>query len=1370
MIAQTPEFSWALKAGGAGVQEGGSSVATDAFGNIIVTGSFEGVATFGTTVLTSAGGRDIFIAKYNKSGKLVWAERAGGSSNDDGYDVAVDGLGNIYITGKFENTANFGTISLNSIDHADMFIAKYDSSGNVMWAKRAGGSRGAQGNGIAVDKMGDSIVTGRFSGTSTFDTVTLVSDGSWPDIFIAKYNDSGELIWVRQAGGSNYDQGFDIVFDSFGNSIITGQFYETASFDNIKISSAGYNDIFIAKYNSFGDAVWAKRAGGTEYDMGSAVAVDDLGNIIVCGSFFGNASFGSIMISSAGLRDIFIAKYDSSGDLFWVKNAGGIEKDDVRSITIGDSSDYIITGKFEGTISYSTSTLISTGKDDVFVAKYDAAGNVQWAIRAGGDEGDGGNGIVSIGSGNYVVTGTFGSVAYFDSIKIYSAGDWDIFIARLNENILLNPSFESGDLTNWETENYNNSLFNIVDDCAQGNFSLNIKIGNISEHWHTQLKQLIPVKKQTRYELSFYAKASSERIIQFSLHKDNDPYTWYGMWLEQKLTTEWQKYDLSFVCNSTDSLARFAVTFGDQKPDVWIDGFTLNEVGPAPPGKTVLFRVTNGEKILISGDRPLPANATFGFYGNDNIVKYVTPRSTHFKIPQTSTTSPFTNYWIQGDEDFFNSNYYSLEGGGHEFYYNQTTGVTDAKLFTDNSLLKNGGFESGDTHEWSIEDHFGNAFYTVGTDSKDRNHSLEIIPNNVAEDYTLQLVQDIPVKSDSAYNVSFWAKSDNNRTIVASLTRNESPWDSYGLCFQTDINQEWCFFDTTFICTEYDSLAKFSFYFGDNTSKVYIDGIKFIPVTKASIHPPVADFTAEPLTGEPPLEVQFTDKSTGEIQNWLWDFGDSGFSTDQNPTHIYRKDGKYSVTLIVTGLGGSDTLTVNDYIHCKSEILVSIPDTSGYKGQLISLPIIIGDITGKNVISYEFKLNYSSSVLSAIGANAEGCLTENWGAPNVIADNPGEIQVGSYTGLVPIEGSGTLVKILFEVIGNPGDSTILDFNYFEFNAGEPIVQTTKSIFIAEDVKPIADFTAEPLYGTPPLEVEFTDKSTGNIQNWFWDFGDSSFSTDQNPSHVYIKDGKYSVTLIIENLGSSDTLEVIDYIHCSSKVIVSIPDTSTNKGRLISIPIIIGDVTGKQVISYELILDYSSTILNAVGATADDCLTENWGAPMVTTDNLGEIRIGSYTGLDPIEGSGALVKIKFEVIGNRGDSTALNFNFFEFNAGEPVSETFNSVFFVRSQTNADEFSVAEEIRDFSLSQNYPNPFNPTTQINFDLPKADKIILEIYNLRGQKVRTLLDGSKEAGSHSIQFDATDEKGNKLPTGIYLYLFKTNEYQEIRKLTIMK
>jgi hypothetical protein len=90
--------------------------------------------------------------------------------------------------------------------------------------------------------------------------------------------------------------------------------------------------------------------------------------------------------------------------------------------------------------------------------------------------------------------------------------------------------------------------------------------------------------------------------------------------------------------------------------------------------------------------------------------------------------------------------------------------------------------------------------------------------------------------------------------------------------------------------------------------------------------------------------------------------------------------------------------------------------------------------------------------------------------------------------------------------------------------------------------------------------------------------------------------------------------------------------------------------------------------------------------------------------------------------------------------------------------------------FALYQNYPNPFNPTTLINFDLPKASKVSIEIYNLRGQKVRTLVDGLMDAGSHSFQFDATDDMGNKLPTGIYLYMFRTIEFQKIKKLTIMK
>ena len=339
-------FLWAKRAGGTYYAQG-RGIATDGAGNSLVTGYFWGTATFGPgepnqTSLTSAGSGDIFVAKYDPSGLLLWAKRAGGTSyyGEQGYGIATDGTGNSLVTGYFWGTATFGPgepnqTSLTSAGGggADIFVAKYDPSGALLWAERAGGTSSYdEGYGIATDGANNSLVTGRFGGTATFgpgepNETSLTSAGS-SDIFVAKYDPSGALLWAKRAGGTIYDGGYGIATDGAGNSLVTGQFGGTATFgpgepNETSMTSAGSGDIFVAKYDPSGALLWAKRAGGIGHQRGNGIATDGAGNSLVTGGFWGTATFdpgesNETSLTSAGGLDIFVAKYgvvtDSDGD------------------------------------------------------------------------------------------------------------------------------------------------------------------------------------------------------------------------------------------------------------------------------------------------------------------------------------------------------------------------------------------------------------------------------------------------------------------------------------------------------------------------------------------------------------------------------------------------------------------------------------------------------------------------------------------------------------------------------------------------------------------------------------------------------------------------------------------------------------------------------------------------------------------------------------------------------------------------------------------------------------------------------------------------------------------------------------------------
>ncbi len=227
----------------------GYGIDVDSSGNSYVTGYFNGTVTIGSTGITSSGYTDLFAAKLNTNGDWLWVKKAGGTGDEYSLSIAVDVSGNSYITGFFAgNSVHFGTISISSSGNDDIFAAKLDTNGNWLWAKKAGGLSADRGNGISVDSFGNSYVTGYFRFAATFDTITLNNSNEGEnDIFIAKLDTNGNWVGADKAGGAYDDSGNSIAIDRSGNSFITGSFIGTAYVGNTSLTSNGETNIFVAK-------------------------------------------------------------------------------------------------------------------------------------------------------------------------------------------------------------------------------------------------------------------------------------------------------------------------------------------------------------------------------------------------------------------------------------------------------------------------------------------------------------------------------------------------------------------------------------------------------------------------------------------------------------------------------------------------------------------------------------------------------------------------------------------------------------------------------------------------------------------------------------------------------------------------------------------------------------------------------------------------------------------------------------------------------------------------------------------------------------------------------------------------------------------
>src|SRR5258706_689748 len=441
--AQAPAWLWAIGAGGVSSEQG-NGVTTDASGNVLATGNFFSPSiTFGATTLMLNGTQDIFIVKFDNSGNVLWAKREGGIISTYSNSIATDVNGNIFVTGMFGGTSiTFGTTTLTNAAGGfyDMFIVKYDPSGNVLWAKKAGGSDWDEGKGVSTDASGNVFVTGQYKSSSIVFGATTLTNSGLVDVFTVKYDGSGNVLWAKKGGGSANGYGYGISADASGNAFITGSFASLIVFGTDTLTATGSPSIFTVKYDTSGNVLWAKSPTGGGY--GLSIATDGGGNAAVTGWFGGPITFGSTTLTNAGGADVFIAKYDGSGNELWAKGGGGTSDDYGLGITTDATGNIIAAGGFLGpSITFGTTTLTNSGSgnNDLFVAKYDGSGNVLWATSANGTGNDAGAGVSTDASGDVFVTGSFnGAPITFGSTTLTNAGINDFFIAKLAGTVGVN--------------------------------------------------------------------------------------------------------------------------------------------------------------------------------------------------------------------------------------------------------------------------------------------------------------------------------------------------------------------------------------------------------------------------------------------------------------------------------------------------------------------------------------------------------------------------------------------------------------------------------------------------------------------------------------------------------------------------------------------------------------------------------------------------------------------------------------------------------------------------------------------------------------------------------------------------------------------
>lgn len=398
-------------------------VEVDANGNTYTTGYITGETAFDVTVVqpSAAGNGDIYVAKYAPNGTLIWIQQFGGNFSDRAYDLCIDQADNICVTGQFFGTVNFGATSLTSTSNSkDIFLMKLSPIGNVLWARKEGGSGSENAYGVTTDDANNVILTGQFEGTSSIagQTFTSIIDPSLNlpsyDLFISKYDSNGNPMWVHHGAAEYEDRGLAVHTDANNNIFMTGQFSDTLIFAGQTFNNNGYNVGFLAKFNPAGQLQWLNtlRAGLVlAYDL----EVNNLNEVVVIGDFLGTLQYtdagGNHTVANPFTKQIFAIKVDNNGIYQWHQSLGSDNSVSARSLAVDTAKDIYITGYFSCGFSelQSTQSAIfnSVGYKDAYLWKIANNGTSQFVKQFGGKKNDIGHGVAIRNSIDPIVCGSY---------------------------------------------------------------------------------------------------------------------------------------------------------------------------------------------------------------------------------------------------------------------------------------------------------------------------------------------------------------------------------------------------------------------------------------------------------------------------------------------------------------------------------------------------------------------------------------------------------------------------------------------------------------------------------------------------------------------------------------------------------------------------------------------------------------------------------------------------------------------------------------------------------------------------------------------------------------------------------------------------
>lgn len=444
LITEAQTWLWAQQGkGDIKSNDAGAPVATDKYGNAIITGDYTSAITFGTINMINYND-GVYVVKYNSSGILQWALQpkptTGGNSYS--YSVATSRSAQIYVCGTFADSLNFAPYTLTK---GSCFLAKFDGNGNTLWeqAGRADSTGGVGAQNVAIFGSAYAFITGYYMRKALFGTDTLKEPNPAASAFLTKYDSNGNVLWAKTSRSNTitaYAYSYGNAVDNAGNSYITGEFYDSLYFgSNALFTNSANGNTFLTKYDASGNVLWATSAKLNSPKCGSvgyAVATDKANNVYVTGLFTDTISFGSKTLMSSGSSssrdEVFVVKYSPTGGVIWAKasqDTGVLVYPRISTDAYGH--EYLTYGTAGSSVKFGGQTLTSIKKAANYLIKLDSSGNVMCSSYLKMSPYTA-SGVASDSTGGYIYTaGTFsGDTLRVGPDTLKSAGTGVPYVVR----------------------------------------------------------------------------------------------------------------------------------------------------------------------------------------------------------------------------------------------------------------------------------------------------------------------------------------------------------------------------------------------------------------------------------------------------------------------------------------------------------------------------------------------------------------------------------------------------------------------------------------------------------------------------------------------------------------------------------------------------------------------------------------------------------------------------------------------------------------------------------------------------------------------------------------------------------------------------